>query len=103
MLVNSTQETAFARRIGEELAGADQVQDAPTVTGSEDFAWMLQRCPGSYLFIGNGTGAGRPMVHNPGYDFNDEILVRGAAYWAALAEAWFQAPPANSQASTTAA
>ena len=103
VLVNSTQETAFARRIGEELAGADQIQDAPTVMGSEDFAWMLQRCPGSYLFIGNGTGAGRPMVHNPGYDFNDEILVRGAAYWAALAEAWFQAPPAHSQASATAA
>ncbi|WP_375741512.1 M20 aminoacylase family protein [Pseudomonas boanensis] len=91
-LVNSEAETAFARRIGEELAGAEQVQNAPKVMGSEDFAWMLQRCPGSYLFIGNGSGAGRPMVHNPGYDFNDEILARGAAYWAALAETWLQAP-----------
>ncbi|MDT4808881.1 hypothetical protein FQZ97_417470 [compost metagenome] len=69
--------------------------------GSEDFAWMLQRCPGSYLFIGNGAGG--PMVHNPGYDFNDDILVCGAAYWAALTEAWFQTPPATSPASATAA
>ncbi|KEA40036.1 hypothetical protein CR64_26970 [Pseudomonas aeruginosa] len=52
---------------------------------------MLQRCPGSYLFIGNGRG--RPMVHNPAYDFNDDILVRGAAYWGALAETWLAAPP----------
>jgi hippurate hydrolase len=103
VLVNSARETSFARRIGEELAGCDQVLDAPTVMGSEDFAWMLQRCPGSYLFIGNGAGAGRPMVHNPGYDFNDQILVRGAAYWAALTEAWLQVPSAPSQASATAA
>ncbi|MFG5861647.1 M20 aminoacylase family protein [Metapseudomonas sp. CR1201] len=101
VLVNSAAETAFARRVGEELIGAGQVLDAPTVMGSEDFAWMLQRCPGSYLFIGNGAGG--PMVHNPGYDFNDDILVCGAAYWAALTEAWFQTPPATSPASATAA
>ncbi|MHC6223794.1 M20 aminoacylase family protein [Pseudomonas sp. X10] len=89
VLVNSTEETEFARQVGIELVGAEQVQDAPTVMGSEDFGWMFQRCPGSYLFIGNGTG--RPMVHNPAYDFNDDILVRGAAYWAALAERWLQA------------
>lgn len=64
------------------------MQEAQTLMGSEDFGWMLQRCPGSYLVIGNGEG---PMVHNPGYDFNDDILGRGAAYWAALAEAWLQA------------
>ncbi|MDH4584703.1 amidohydrolase [Pseudomonas sp. BN415] len=103
VLINSPAETTFARQIGVELAGADQVFEAPTVMGSEDFAWMLQRCPGSYLFIGNGTGAGRPMVHNPGYDFNDDILVRGAAYWAALTETWFQDSAAPSQASATAA
>ncbi|MBD2838042.1 amidohydrolase [Pseudomonas sp. JM0905a] len=103
VLVNSNAETAFARWVGEELIGAEQVLEAPTVMGSEDFAWMLQRCPGSYLFIGNGAGADRPMVHNPGYDFNDDILVRGAAYWAALTEAWFQARPATSPTSATAA
>lgn len=87
VLVNTAAETAFAREVGLELVGADEVREAPTVMGSEDFGWMLQRCPGSYLFIGNGAGA---MVHNPAYDFNDAILVRGAAYWAALAERWLR-------------
>lgn len=88
--VNHPAETAFARRVALDLAGADTVQDAPTLMGSEDFGWMLQRCPGSYLMIGNGDG---PMVHNPAYDFNDAILPRGAAYWAALAESWLQVTP----------
>ena len=62
VLVNSVEETEFARQVGVELAGAEQVDgDTPKLMGSEDFAWMLQRCPGSYLFIGNGRG--RPMVH----------------------------------------
>lgn len=90
--VNHPAETAFARRVALDLAGADAVQDAPTLMGSEDFGWMLQRCPGSYLMIGNGDG---PMVHNPAYDFNDAILPRGAAYWAALAESWLQVTPAR--------
>ncbi|MBF3164492.1 amidohydrolase, partial [Pseudomonas aeruginosa] len=94
VLVNSVEETEFARQVGVELAGAEQVDgDTPKLMGSEDFAWMLQRCPGSYLFIGNGRG--RPMVHNPAYDFNDDILVRGAAYWGALAETWLAAPAAS--------
>lgn len=88
--VNHPAETAFARRVALDLAGADAVQDAPTLMGSEDFGWMLQCCPGSYLMIGNGDG---PMVHNPAYDFNDAILPRGAAYWAALAESWLQVTP----------
>ncbi|WP_285962405.1 amidohydrolase [Pseudomonas tohonis] len=86
--VNHAAETAFARDVAAGLLGEGAVQEAQTLMGSEDFGWMLQRCPGSYLMIGNGEG---PMVHNPGYDFNDDILLRGAAYWAALAEAWLQA------------
>ncbi|MCB2255655.1 amidohydrolase [Pseudomonas chlororaphis] len=89
VLVNSTLETEFARQVGVALVG-EQAVDGNTrkLMGSEDFAWMLQRCPGSYLFIGNGLS--RPMVHNPGYDFNDDILLTGAAYWAALAESWLE-------------
>ncbi|OLF55539.1 M20 aminoacylase family protein [Pseudomonas chlororaphis] len=89
VLVNSPQETEFARQVGVALLG-EQAVDGNTrkLMGSEDFAWMLQRCPGSYLFIGNGLS--RPMVHNPGYDFNDDILPTGAAYWAALAESWLE-------------
>ena len=54
--------------------------------GSEDFAWMLLKRPGCYIWIGNGDGEGSCMVHNPGYDFNDEILPIGASYWATLVE-----------------
>jgi hippurate hydrolase len=89
VLVNTPAETAFAREIALELVGAEQVTlQGPAVTGSEDFAFMLERVPGSYLLIGNGDGdsAGACMVHNPGYDFNDANLPIGAAYWALLAQ-----------------
>ena len=89
VLVNSAAETAFAREVALELVGPALVTpQGPAVTGSEDFAFMLERVPGSYLFIGNGDGdnVGACMVHNPGYDFNDQNLPIGAAYWVLLAE-----------------
>ncbi|VTU37201.1 M20 aminoacylase family protein [Variovorax sp. PBL-E5] len=95
-LVNSSAETEFARRIGIELVGADQVVlQGPALTGSEDFAFMLEKRPGCYLLIGNGDGdsAGACMVHNPSYDFNDDNVVIGAAYWTRLAERYLSEAP----------
>jgi metal-dependent amidase/aminoacylase/carboxypeptidase family protein len=92
VLVNSVQETNFARQVGLELVGSEKViANGPPLTGSEDFAFMLEKIPGSYLLIGNGDGdsAGACMVHNPGYDFNDDILATGSAYWVALVERFF--------------
>ncbi len=87
VLVNSAAETNFARQVGLELLGADGVTlQGPAMTGSEDFAVMLEHCPGSYLLIGNGEGEGGCMVHNPGYDFNDDNLAVGAAYWSLPAQ-----------------
>ncbi len=89
VLVNTPAETAFARSVGLELVGADKViAQGPAQTASEDFAFMLEAVPGSYLVIGNGAGdsAGACMVHNPGYDFNDDNVAVGAAYWTLLAE-----------------
>ena len=89
VLVNTPEETEFARQVALELAGADRVTlQGPPLTGSEDFAFMLEKVPGSYLLIGNGDGdsAGACMVHNPGYDFNDDNVALGAAYWVLLAE-----------------
>ena len=56
--------------------------------GSEDFAYMLREKPGCYIWLGNGAegGPGGCAVHNPHYDFNDDISVIGASYWATLAE-----------------
>ncbi len=85
--VNSAPEAAFAQAVLEDLVGPDNVKTNETPTmGAEDFAFMLQAKPGCYIWIGNGAGAGGCMLHNPGYDFNDEILTLGASYWVKLAE-----------------
>jgi hippurate hydrolase len=101
VLVNTPAETAFAREVATELVGADRVTlQGPPLTGSEDFAFMLERVPGSYLLIGNGAGenggAGACMVHNPGYDFNDDNIAVGSALWVLLAERFLD-PAGSSQ------
>jgi hippurate hydrolase len=97
VLVNDLAQTAFAREVALELLGPDRVtlQGEP-LTGSEDFAFMLERVPGSYVLIGNGDGSGEGacMVHNPGYDFNDANIPIGAAFWVKLAQR-FLAPAAG--------
>ena len=89
VLVNTPGETALAREVALELVGADRVVlQGPAVPASEDFAFMLERVPGSYVQIGNGEGDGHGacMVHNPGYDFNDDNVAVGSAFWVLLAE-----------------
>jgi hippurate hydrolase len=93
VLVNTPAETAFARDVATELVGADNVTlQGPPLTGSEDFAFMLERVPGSYVLIGNGIGEGGCMVHNPGYDFNDRNIGIGSAYWVLLTERFLAQP-----------
>jgi len=89
VLVNSVAETDFARQVALDLVGPERLTlHGPALTGSEDFAFMLEQIPGSYVLIGNGNSgaAGGCMVHNPGYDFNDDNIATGAAYWIALVE-----------------
>ncbi|MFL9997747.1 hippurate hydrolase [Burkholderia sp. GAS332] len=87
VLVNDVQMTGLARQVALDWLGEDGlIADMEPLTGSEDFAFLLERCPGSYLIIGNGDGEGGCMVHNPGYDFNDDCLATGAAYWVRLAQ-----------------
>ena len=85
--VNTEAETEVAALAAAEVAGADKVDRArePTM-GAEDFAYMLEQRPGSYVFIGNGGGEDAPMLHSPHYDFSDEALPYGASYWARLVE-----------------
>ena len=85
VLVNSVAETAFALQVATELVGAEHtVSPFGPVTGSEDFAYYLQHRPGCFLRLGNGESSA--MVHNARYDFNDQNLTVGAAYWTRLAE-----------------
>ncbi|GGH64244.1 hypothetical protein GCM10010975_30860 [Comamonas phosphati] len=87
VLVNHGAQTETARQAAIRLLGAGNVQERPPVMGSEDFAYMLEHRPGAYIRLGNGTGEdGGCMVHNPKYDFNDQALPIGAAFWAHLAQ-----------------
>jgi amidohydrolase len=82
--INSEAETALAAAALDEIVGPARVRrDLLPSMGAEDFSFMLHERPGSYVWIGNGDGDG---LHNPNYDFNDEILPLGASYWARLVE-----------------
>jgi amidohydrolase len=85
--INSAHEAQFAARVGERVFGAGNVitEHEPTM-GGEDFSYMLQARPGAYVFLGQGGAAGGCMLHNPSYDFNDEVIPLGAGYLAALVE-----------------
>ena len=85
--VNTEAEAAFTARVMGEVVGEGNVfLNKNPKMASEDFAFMLNEKPGSYVWIGNGPGTGGCLLHNPNYDFNDEILPLGASYWARLAE-----------------
>jgi hippurate hydrolase len=89
IVFNHPEETALAQEIFGELLGPDKVRTVPSKrgSGSEDFAWMLKARPGSYVILGNGEGEWHGChVHNPGYDFNDDCIPLGAAFWVRLVE-----------------
>jgi amidohydrolase len=88
-LINDAAQTDLCAGVLEKLAGKERVhRKFPPTMGAEDFAFMLEAKPGCYVFMGNGQGAGIPgcMLHNPGYDFNDEAIPVGVSYWVRLAE-----------------
>jgi amidohydrolase len=94
--INHAAETAFARAVMAEIVGTDRVLDQEPTMGAEDFAYMLQARPGCYAFIANGDGSHREMghgggpcmLHNPSYDFNDDLIPLGATFWVRLAQKW---------------
>ena len=96
--VNHPEQTRLVADVAAAMVGEANVvrQHEPAMT-AEDFSFMLQARPGSYFFIGNGEGAHREMghgigpcmLHNPSYDFNDDLIPLGATYWVRLAEEWF--------------
>ena len=82
--VNHEEETAFAADVAADIASDCKVErNTPPVLGGEDFSYMLEARPGSFVFIGNGETAG---LHHPEYDFNDEVIPHGISYWVKLTE-----------------
>jgi amidohydrolase len=85
--INDAEQARFAADVAALLVGEEHVDRDPVPTmGGEDFAFMLQEKPGAYLFIGNGPSDNGRILHSPHYDFNDDILSVGAAYWVKLIE-----------------
>jgi amidohydrolase len=98
--INHDAETAFFRKIAADVAGKANVLEFEPTMGAEDFSYFLQAKPGCYFLIGNGDGAHRSMghgegpcmLHNPSYDFNDDLIPLGATMWVRLAQAWLAQP-----------
>ena len=85
--INTEREAVFAAKVGERVFGKNNVfTDAEPTMGGEDFSYMLQARPGAYIFLGQGGGPNNCFLHNPGYDFNDEVIPLGAGFLAALVE-----------------
>lgn len=85
--VNHAREAAIAADAAAEIVGEARVDRAPApCMGAEDFAFMLERRPGSYIWMGNGGGEAGRNLHNPHYDFNDEALPLGVSWWVRLVE-----------------
>lgn len=93
--INHASEAMFAADVAEEIVGAGMVlRNVEPTMGAEDFAYMLLEKPGAYIFLGNGDvngmhrsaghGLGPCTLHNPSYDFNDELIPIGAAFWQLL-------------------
>jgi hippurate hydrolase len=92
--VNHAAEAAFARQVMADMVGAENVLAQEPTMGAEDFSYMLQAKPGCYFFIGNGDGTHREMghgggpctLHNPSYDFNDDLIPLGGTIWVNMVE-----------------
>lgn len=83
--VNSVGETEICLRVARDLLGPGKIrEDELPSMGAEDFAYMLRERPGCYVWLGNGPGTGGCTLHNPHYDFNDDILPIGVSYWVRL-------------------
>jgi hippurate hydrolase len=98
--INHPKEAAFLAEVLKDVVGAENVNLNPEPTmGSEDFSFMLQARPGCYFFLGNGDGTHREdghgegpcMLHNPSYDFNDDLIPIGATVWVRLVETYLKA------------
>ena len=86
-MINPKAETDYVRALAERFAGADKVSDLRRpFMGSEDFAYFLEERPGCYFLLGTARTDNDPPLHNPKYDFNDDILPVGATFWVELAE-----------------
>lgn len=97
--INTAREVSIARQVMDSVVGSDKVLAQEPAMAAEDFSYMLQAKPGAYCFIGSGNGDHRVLghghgpctLHNPSYDFNDDLIPVGATYWVRLVQTWLSA------------
>ncbi|MDO3432958.1 M20 aminoacylase family protein [Rhizobium sp. CBN3] len=85
-VVNDADATSRALAAAGTVFGEKVRRSFPPSTAGDDFAFFAQHAPGCYVWLGNGPAVDGALHHNTAYDFNDEALGYGAAYWVALVE-----------------
>lgn len=94
--INHKAEVSFLREVMKDVVGEENTFVFEPTMGAEDFSFFLQKVPGAYFVIGNGDGDHRTpghgmgpcTLHNPNYDFNDELIGPGGSLWVRLVERW---------------
>ncbi|MGO3345925.1 MAG: M20 aminoacylase family protein [Marinomonas sp.] len=83
--VNNVEKAQFARKVIQEVFPKNTLDDTvkPSMAG-EDFSFMLNACPGAYLFLGSGKGVDSEPLHSPYFDFNDDVIPIGAKLLASI-------------------
>ncbi|RVU86689.1 amidohydrolase [Leucothrix sargassi] len=85
--INVPEEAQKCREVLESMPEVEKVVvNPPASMGAEDFAFMLEKCPGAYIWLGNGDDKHCHNLHNPNYDFNDDVLPLGANFWVKLVQ-----------------
>ena len=85
--INTPDEAKFVADVAADLFGEAQVvRDMQPSMGAEDFSFMLQQRPGAYFRLGQGGAESGCFLHNPRYDFNDDVIPTGAGMFVALTE-----------------
>lgn len=83
--VNSVSEADIARECLASVPGVTEILNGlPPSMCAEDFSFFLEKLPGCYIWLGNSSDSSSDMLHSPYYDFNDDILIKGANYWVSL-------------------
>ena len=83
-VVNDAGATAVALEAARAVS-ADVLMEFPPSTAGDDFAFFVEEAPGAYVWLGNGPALDGALHHNTGYDFNDEAIGTGVAFWAEVA------------------
>ena len=88
--INYKKESEFATEVAKNMVGQENViTEIEPSMGGEDFSYLLNEKPGSYLYIGQGDANHKAHLHTTKYDFNDDLLPIGVNFWVELVKNFF--------------